>query len=108
MKLPAAWVQVMTPVIERVQSPTLPRTILVSYGLTERESQLTQLVLRGLSTAEIAAQLCIAQTTVQDHLKSVFSKMGVRSRREVAARVFAQHYLPHAELGAALGPDAER
>ncbi|HEY3115391.1 MAG TPA: helix-turn-helix transcriptional regulator [Chloroflexota bacterium] len=91
--------------IERVQSPTLPRTILVSYGLTERESQLTQLVLRGLSTAEIAAQLCIAKTTVQDHLKSVFTKVGVRSRREVAARVFAQHYLPHAELGATLGPD---
>ena len=64
------------------------------YGLTGRECKLTQLALQGLSTNEIAATLRIPPLTVQDHFKTIFDKVGVRSRRELIARVFADHYRP--------------
>ena len=49
---------------------------------------------QGRSTAQIAAELWISANTVQDHLKSVFDKTGVRSRREVMAAILRDHYLP--------------
>ena len=43
------------------------------------------LVLRGYSTKQIAGQLAISQYTIQEHLRAVFDKLGVRSRQEPAA-----------------------
>jgi DNA-binding CsgD family transcriptional regulator len=40
----------------------------------------------------MAERLCISPLTVQDHVKAIFDKVGVRSRRELVAHIFGEHY----------------
>jgi DNA-binding CsgD family transcriptional regulator len=80
--------------LEEARPVEIAPLILSAHQLTARESEITQLVLQGMSTAEISDRLCITLNTVQDYLKSVFDKVGVRSRRELVAHLFQQHYLP--------------
>jgi len=54
-------------------------------SLTARERQVVELVVAGLATPSIAARLCISTNTLQDHLKAIFDKVGVHSRRELIA-----------------------
>ncbi|MER7113958.1 LuxR C-terminal-related transcriptional regulator [Saccharomonospora azurea] len=55
-------------------------------GLTPQEEAVAELVARGLSNREVAAELFLATKTVQYHLTRVYAKLGVRSRAELAAR----------------------
>ncbi len=75
------------------------------YDLSKRESEVMQLVVRGLSTAEISETFHISSNTVQDHLKAIFEKVGVRSRRELVGQLFAQHYQPSIAAGRSLSPN---
>jgi DNA-binding CsgD family transcriptional regulator len=77
--------------------------ILQAHGLTRREGELVRLVLHGLDTGQIAELLGISGYTVQDHLKSIFDKVGVSSRKELVARIFFAHCLPR--MGSRVGPD---
>jgi len=60
-------------------------SILVSLSqLTEREKQISVFVAKGLGNLEVARELGISENTVKKHLKSVFSKLGVSRRTELA------------------------
>ena len=65
-----------------------------AYGLTERERDVTRLILQGSSTTQIAKELAVSPHTVQQHLKSIFDKTGVHSRRDLVSTVFFTHYEP--------------
>ncbi|MEU5000661.1 helix-turn-helix transcriptional regulator [Streptomyces sp. NPDC021622] len=84
----------MALVIEPATPADLAVLIADAYGLTSRELQITQLVARGMTTAEIAGTLFISPHTVRDHLKTVFTKARVSSRGELVARLFTEHYWP--------------
>jgi DNA-binding NarL/FixJ family response regulator len=56
-------------------------------ALSHREKQTLALVAAGLTNAQIAARLYLAESTVKTHLTSVFGKLGVGSRSEAAALV---------------------
>ena len=73
--------------------------IMQVYDLSKREGETMQLVVRGFSTAEISQAFHISANTVQDHLKAIFEKTGVRSRRELVGHLFAQQYQPRIEAG---------
>ena len=89
----------MAVIFEEARPSEITPLIADAYGLTKRESEITRLVLRGLSTNEVSEELHITPNTVRDHFKSVFDKVGVRSRRELVGQVFAQHYQPRMATG---------
>jgi DNA-binding CsgD family transcriptional regulator len=64
------------------------RLVCRAHALTPRESEIIALVLAGLRTRTIAERLCISVNTLQDHLKAIFDKVGVRSRHELTTAGF--------------------
>ncbi|HEX2181332.1 MAG TPA: helix-turn-helix transcriptional regulator [Rubrobacteraceae bacterium] len=59
-----------------------------AYGLTKREREVVDLVVRGASTREISRALYISEHTVQEHLSNVFEKVGERGRRALVRRLY--------------------
>jgi DNA-binding NarL/FixJ family response regulator len=52
--------------------------------LTAREREISELVAAGRSNREIAAQLVLSTRTIEAHLRTVYAKLGVRTRLELA------------------------
>jgi len=66
----------------------VPRKLRASIerpAFSHRERQVLALVSRGLTNSEIAESMLLAQSTVKSHLSSAFTKLGIRSRKEVTA-----------------------
>jgi DNA-binding CsgD family transcriptional regulator len=84
---------VMTP----AQAPDLMPLIALGYRLTDREQEVLKYLSRGMSTVEMGQHLGISVHTVRDHIKALFGKVGVRSRAELLARIFAEHYFDRLE-----------
>jgi DNA-binding NarL/FixJ family response regulator len=92
-------------IMEVAQPVEIAPLIVQAYNLSHRESEITQAVVRGLSTAEIATKHHISPTTVQDHLKAIFDKVGVHSHRELVGMIFAQQYQPRMMAGYSVNAD---
>ena len=73
-------------VLRPASGPSVLDVRLRAAGLTAREREIALALLRGEDTATIAATLHLSPWTVQDHLKAIFDKTGVRSRRAFVAR----------------------
>jgi DNA-binding NarL/FixJ family response regulator len=69
----------------QVSVPASLRHAIQRPPLSHREQQTLGLAVAGLTNAQIARRLYIAETTVKTHLSSAFRRLGVHSRREAAA-----------------------
>jgi DNA-binding CsgD family transcriptional regulator len=76
-------------ILETASPAQLSSLFLSAYGLTPAQVRVAGLVLQGYSTRQITGQLHISANTVQEHLTAVFGKVGVRSRRELAATLLS-------------------
>ncbi len=81
-------------VIEQAGSREIAWFNTAAYGLSPREREIVELVMRGASTRQISTSLYISEHTVQKHLSNVFEKVGVRSRRELVKRLFLDNLYP--------------
>lgn len=87
---PAGTAVVVEPAGPAVMAPVIAE----AYGLTEREQEITAQIARGAGTNEIANALFLSPHTVRDHVKSILSKVGVRSRGELVATLYLDHLEP--------------
>jgi DNA-binding CsgD family transcriptional regulator len=103
-RLPVAGGEAIAVIIDNASAAEVAPIIMLAYGLSEQERIITGLVCQGMSTVEIAAQAGISANTVQDHLKSIFDKAGVRSRRELVVQILRDHYAPNMQARRRPGP----
>ena len=59
------------------------RDVLIQKGLSNRESEVAELVSKGLSNKEVANQLFVTEKTVKFHLTNIYKKMSVKSRAQL-------------------------
>ena len=64
-----------------------------SAGLTEREAGVLRLMARGLSNAEIAAELYLGVETVKTHVGNVLAKTGARDRTQAVVRAYDSGFI---------------
>ncbi len=64
-----------------------------SAGLTEREAEVLRSVARGLSNAEIAAELVVGVETVKTHVGNVLSKLSARDRTQAVVAAYESGFI---------------
>ncbi len=81
-------------IIEPAHPAKITPLLMSAYGLTEREQEITAMVLRGASSNAIAQELFISPQTRTGAPQEQFAKTEVRSRRDLVGKVFFAHYEP--------------
>ena len=74
-------------ILERVQRRDAVAQNLERFSLSAREADVVMLILHGHSNRRIADQLFLTEYTIEDHLKRIFAKLGVKSRTALAAKI---------------------
>jgi DNA-binding CsgD family transcriptional regulator len=92
--------------IQRAHPTLVAPLLLKAYGLTPREQEVAQHMLRGATTVQAASRLEISRHTVTDHIKSIFDKTGARTRGELSATLFFGEHLPRIQNRVPVGDDA--
>jgi len=92
--------------IQRAHPTLVAPLLLKAYGLTPREQEVAQMMLRGATTIQAARRLNISPHTVTDHMKSIFDKTGARTRGELSASLFFGEHLPRIQRDVRVGDDA--
>lgn len=64
------------------------RSVAEEYGFTVRETEVFELLMRGMTREEVAAELEISPWTVKNHIRAVFAKTGAHSTKELMALVY--------------------
>ncbi len=64
------------------------RNVAEEYGFTTRETEVFELLMRGMTRDEVAAELEISPWTVKNHIRAVFAKTGTHSTKELMALVY--------------------
>jgi DNA-binding CsgD family transcriptional regulator len=75
-------------VIERLRARGSLSEAAKHFSLTKRETEVLRLVVANRTNAEVAAELCIAESTVSDHMKSLYRKVGCNRRTELLTKLF--------------------
>ena len=84
--------------VDRFQPPNSLTGAALRFHISPREVQVLALLLDGNHLDQIAKQLHITSSTVQDHIKSMLDKTGSRNRSELIARVLGWESTPRANL----------
>lgn len=75
-------------------TPSQAYDICRKLGLTNREAELALQICKGLSNAEIAAELNISETTVKKHISNIFDKLGINKREQIIQSISEPHDFP--------------
>jgi DNA-binding NarL/FixJ family response regulator len=89
-------------VLEPARRSELAPLIVELYELSQREREVTELLLRGLPIDDVATSLSISKHTVRDHTKAIFGKLGVSSRPELTAKLNHEHPAPDVKMTASV------
>src|SRR6266480_285396 len=76
--------------LKDLKEPAAPRRK-EKFGLTPRELDIVSAIVAGSSNRTIATQFSISEQTVKNHLSSIFDKMGVSTRLELALKAVKYH-----------------